>query len=653
MVDPKKLKSNPSHGSSDERCMCSWKKPDAWPVTSDLETDLPWCEYLRQKTAQHADNNHVWNGDTHKIKGMRDINNCSDKVTALRMSLQHHVPGFKENSDLPHFVVARHHFPQALLECRPAWKIKYATPFLSQGQAELVAEKDYGKGRVTESCNLVSKLLAKAGGSLSKPADGNKFVQAPVTSKVEVEDFVKSLLSPAASLRLHRRFESVTKAEEEATIVETVETPVRSLFVTPETHLSIIQSISRRESPTLPYQPEDRGVPASPKAASRSPNSPDVGLSRDFCRDKLKKKFELGDIDPKSLRFNNNFAICMHTLATYHKSFEPIKLMDDNGYFYPCYGQHPDNEKDTDCETYCVKPRRTGTFGYCAPCYEKRKLFLQKARRKEERVSQKEQQVVEGVEPEQVSSTRPFSTMSPVTAMNQLRANAVKRKNAKKKISYLQTKLDVDKNIMEINVSDKGIRDMLVNVSGIVLTGKWNAKQAIIDTLLVMESKDGGLDKASDQERLIFAENTLNEIKNMSKRMTSGSGKTQQRYSPKLIRITMALWLRDNKAYEEFQQSGLYMMPSVALLNKIKGSFKTRDGEDPKIYCRYKDERQHGKSNDGEVGHLMVDEIKLKSDLAFKASSQVFSQTTSRQPTEKVKNLPCTQTNGAFVHFST
>ena len=99
----------------------------------------------------------------------------------------------------------------------------------------------------------------------------------------------------------------------------------------------------------------------------------------------------------------------------------------------------PENEKlwkDTDCETYCVNPQRNGIFGYCAPCYEKRKLFCQKGRRKEERVSQKEQQVVEGVKSEQSSSTRPFSTMSPVTAMNQLRANTAQYENSNKRMSY-------------------------------------------------------------------------------------------------------------------------------------------------------------------------------------------------------------------------
>lgn len=120
-------------------------------------------------------------------------------------------------------------------------------------------------------------------------------------------------------------------------------------------------------------------------------------------------------------------------------------------------------------------------------------------------MSDKEQQVAEGGEPEQSYSTRPFSTMSPTTAMTQLRDNAVQRKNSKKKISCLQSMLDVDKKKMEILVSDKSIRDLVVNASGVVLSGQWNAKQAIIDALLEVEG-NGGLEKSSDQERLHFAE---------------------------------------------------------------------------------------------------------------------------------------------------
>jgi hypothetical protein len=79
--------------------------------------------------------------------------------------------------------------------------------------------------------------------------------------------------------------------------------------------------------------------------------------------------------------------------------------------------------------------------------------------------------------------------------------------------------------------------------------------------------------------------------------------------------MTMALWLQDNKA--EFQEANYYMLPNIAYLKEIKSTFQSRDGKDPRIYCRYKDERLRGKSKKGEGGHMMVDEIKLKSDIAF------------------------------------
>jgi hypothetical protein len=48
-----------------------------------------------------------------------------------------------------------------------------------------------------------------------------------------------------------------------------------------------------RQTPTLPYQLDGRDFPASPSAGIPLPDYPDVGLSIDFCRNKLKKKFEL------------------------------------------------------------------------------------------------------------------------------------------------------------------------------------------------------------------------------------------------------------------------------------------------------------------------------------------------------------------------
>jgi hypothetical protein len=98
--------------------------------------------------------------------------------------------------------------------------------------------------------------------------------------------------------------------------------------------------------------------------------------------------------------------------------------------------------------------------------------------------------------------------MSPERAKNQLRANAVERKNMKMKISYLKKKLKADKKTVKTPASDSNIRELVVNVSGIILDEKWNAKEAIINTLLEVEGK-GNLDESNDKERKEFAEHIL------------------------------------------------------------------------------------------------------------------------------------------------
>jgi hypothetical protein len=80
-----------------------------------------------------------------------------------------------------------------LLVCNPAWNIKVGTTFLSKEQAQLMAEKDwFGSRRFIENFNKISKLLAKAGRSTSRPTDMKKFIQVPVAPKIEVKDFVKT-----------------------------------------------------------------------------------------------------------------------------------------------------------------------------------------------------------------------------------------------------------------------------------------------------------------------------------------------------------------------------------------------------------------------------------------------------------------------------
>jgi hypothetical protein len=92
--------------------MCSWKKPRTWPATADLDTRLPpWCEYIFQKITQHAGSDDVWCGVPYRFLAKNGIKQSYKKMVAIRMAIQHHVPGFEDKSNRPEFIIAKHHFP--------------------------------------------------------------------------------------------------------------------------------------------------------------------------------------------------------------------------------------------------------------------------------------------------------------------------------------------------------------------------------------------------------------------------------------------------------------------------------------------------------------------------------------------------------------
>jgi hypothetical protein len=132
---------------------------------------------------------------------------------------------------------------------------------------------------------------------------------------------------------------------------------------------------------------------------------------------------------------------------------------------------------------------------HCDPCHKNRKSFLQLDKRKQDQLLQNDNQLLQGLKQEG-SSTRPYTTMTPQTAKNRLRANAVGCKSMKKQISYLKKKLKADTKTMKILANDSSIRELVVNVSGIILDEKWNAKEAIIDSLLEVEG-EGELGKST------------------------------------------------------------------------------------------------------------------------------------------------------------
>ena len=79
----------------------------------------------------------------------------------------------------------------------------------------------------------------------------------------------------------------------------------------------------------------------------------------------------------------------------------------------------------------------------------------------------------------------------------------------------------------------------------------------------------------------------------------------------------MSFWLRSNKAYEEFSMTSLQILPSAATLRKIKAKMNIKEGYSTELYGWAFDQHR-GKI---EYGHILCDEIKLKSELWWNGES--------------------------------
>ena len=79
----------------------------------------------------------------------------------------------------------------------------------------------------------------------------------------------------------------------------------------------------------------------------------------------------------------------------------------------------------------------------------------------------------------------------------------------------------------------------------------------------------------------------------------------------------MSFWLRSNKAYEEFSSASLQILPSTETLRKIKAKMDIKEGYSTELYGWHFD--QHKGAT--EYGHILCDEIKLKSELWWNGES--------------------------------
>ena len=132
---------------------------------------------------------------------------------------------------------------------------------------------------------------------------------------------------------------------------------------------------------------------------------------------------------------------------------------------------------------------------------------------------------------------------------------------------------------------------------------------------------DLGVDNDISQnkkEREECASYICDSIENMRKKLEGKSSRV--RHSAHTINISLSLFLRSKRGYDDLRSSGLICLPSPRLLASKTSHYKIRPGGDPSIYLMIQDEI--AASKESIVGHLMMDEIKLKNGISFNCKNK-------------------------------
>jgi hypothetical protein len=126
----------------------------------------------------------------------------------------------------------------------------------------------------------------------------------------------------------------------------------------------------------------------------------------------------------------------------------------------------------------------------------------------------------------------------------------------------------------------------------------------------------------SESECSEFAQSRiLDEIQNFSKKL---NGQTRQvRFSPRVMRMALSLYLKGPSAYEAFCHSSIQVLPSLSTLKKLKANMTPKEGTFPRCYGWFRDEFfTTGVAAEGDCyGHIVCDEMKLKSDFYWNPST--------------------------------
>jgi len=262
----------------------------------------------------------------------------------------------------------------------------------------------------------------------------------------------------------------------------------------------------------------------------------------------------------------------------------------------------------------------TGSIRLCQKCYSAKRNQLRKDNRRQQNLNQQ-------IQP---GSHCPISTLS-------LRHLKMRYDNMREELltlkhtcTSLNRKLETLLHIEEEEIleeKDPNGYELVRKVSKFINENTNNAYQSIFTAIMenMCKSNTEKHMVLSDEERKQcgdFASVILEQMQSNAKKITKNEKGV--RFSPRILRMALSIYTRSKVGYEEMRKASVEVMPSPATLNRLKSKMKTTDGTCPITYQWFFDDTVCKIPELERAGHLMCDEMHLKSGIYWNTQSHTL-----------------------------
>jgi len=253
------------------------------------------------------------------------------------------------------------------------------------------------------------------------------------------------------------------------------------------------------------------------------------------------------------------------------------------------------------------------TGSTCDPCTTAKRNFVKREGRKQ---ANRAEQVKAG-------SRARITYLTPSRRKERHNNQKKAARSLRDRLHYAKRRLESDALKAAFSLEKDGVLlDLFKLAAKHIEDNKDGARAALLEGLVAEAAKEeAGSALSTDQQDqcAALASFVVDEVQNASRRIAKKP--TAVRFSPRVMRLALGLWMKSPTAYKVLEESGLIVVPSDTTLKRVKAAAAVSDGLSPEVFGWLASNFKSHSDGKGMAGHVMCDELKLRSGVAWNTAT--------------------------------